>query len=104
MAVEKTMEDKGFWDELEPHQLEDIFHEDDVPLLPIGKKVTETIVRIAIGLVVLMVIAAATVHIPRQINLEFEIRGGGNEYIFQYPEPINIRKKWIASGDSLERG
>lgn len=103
MAADNQVE-KGFWDELEPHQLEDIFHEDDVPLLPIGKRVTENLVRIGILLVVLMVIAAATVQIPRQINLEFEIRGGGNEYIFQYPEPINIRKKWIASGDTLERG
>ncbi len=104
MASDNTVTEKGFWDELEPHQLEDMFLEDDVPLLPISKKVTNNLVRLGLGLVVLMLVAASTVQIPRQVNLDFEIRGGGTENIFQYPEPISIRQKWINSGDTIKTG
>jgi hypothetical protein len=97
-------EKEHFWEKLETHQLENIFHEDDVPLLPIARQTLHRITRLSLVLFVMVFASGFFIVIPREVNLDFELRGGGKETIWQYPEAILIRQHHVRTGEVIEKG
>jgi hypothetical protein len=89
---------------MEPHQYEDIYHEDDVPLRDITKGVSYSMVYFGCGLFSVLLILSVLIRIPREINLPFVLRGGASEQIIQFPEKIYIKEKYVRAGDSIAEG
>ncbi|HAA15329.1 MAG TPA: hypothetical protein DCE41_27990, partial [Cytophagales bacterium] len=99
MAVERR-----YWEDMEPHQLEDIFQEDDVPLRPLGKRITRLLIWGGLVILSVFVVLASTVRIPRYVHLPVRLEGGGPEQRISYPEPITLHAQWVALGDTVQAG
>ena len=89
---------------LEPHQYEDIFQEDDIPLRDISHRSNRFLYYFGIILLVILVLISFLVKIPREVNLVFELRGGSKEKMLQFPQPVYIIEKFIQIGDSIKKG
>lgn len=98
------MESQEPLNELEPHQLEDIFHEDDVPLTNITQGNTRWFKLLGLVLPLLLLILGAVIKIPREVNLTFTLQGGSQELIFQYPQTVYITQQFVQVGDSIQKG
>ena len=92
---------KMFWEEMEPIQLENIFHEDDVPLLSITKNRISALVMIGVVLVVIMFCLGFFVIIPREVQVAFELKGGDSEEIIQFAEPVQIKERHVSMGQTI---
>jgi hypothetical protein len=95
------MEGKEFLDEMESHQYEDIYQSDDVPFQDLSRGIAKKLVYYGIGLFVVVLILSFIIKIPREINLAFELKGGLNETIFQYPELVYIEDFYVQANDSI---
>lgn len=91
-------------DKLQPQQYEDIYKSDDVPFRDVSSGIVKHLVKFGIGLFAILLILSFVVKIPREVNLTFELKGGLNETIFQYPETIYIREFYREANDIVSMG
>ncbi len=77
---------------------------DDVPFRDISKGVARHLIYFGTALFAVLVLLSLIVKIPRELNLPFELRGGLNEIIFQYPEVVYMQHFFVKSGDSVSAG
>lgn len=98
------MEGQKHIDKMKPHQHEDIYKSDDVPFKDLSEGVIQHLVKYGIGLFIVLLILSIIIKIPREVNLDFELKGGLSESIFQYPETIYIQKFYKQTGESVLKG
>ncbi len=91
-------------DTLDPIQYEDIYHENDLPFRDGSQRVVTRLIRFGLGLFAFLVLASFLVRLPREINLPFELKGGQEEAVFQYPEVVYIKQRFKQLGDSVQTG
>lgn len=88
--------------ELAPHQYENILQENDVPLLDVSPAAIRSYIPMAIGFFIIVAVMGFTVRIPQEINLSFVLKGGSNEKIFRYPEPVYVQDIWVHPGEKIQ--
>lgn len=98
------MEDQKHIDKMQSHQYEDIYKTDDVPFKDLSEGVIRHLIIYGIGLFFVLLILSFIVKIPREVNLSFELKGGLNESIFQYPETIYVQNFYKQAGDPVSKG
>jgi multidrug efflux pump subunit AcrA (membrane-fusion protein) len=91
-------------DTLKKHQIDDIYRSDDVPFIDVSKGISKRLVQYGISLFLVLFILSFIIKIPREIHLEFELKGGLNETIYQYPEIIYIEVFYVQANDSIHTG
>lgn len=89
---------------LQPQQYQDIYASDDVPFMDLSKGLVRKFIRYGILLFVVLVILSCVIKIPREVNIPFELKGGSNEIIFQYPEKVYIHKFYKNANESVSIG
>ena len=92
------------FEDLEPHQYQNIYQEDDAPLVDVAKSSLRKVIYGAAGLFLFVVISGFVVSIPRLVKKEFVIKGGFTEQIYQYNESIYVLKKFVEVGDNINQG
>lgn len=80
------------------------FVRDDVPFKDISKGVVRLLIYFGTALFVVLILLSLLIKIPRELNLPFELRGGLNEIIYQYPEVVYMQIFYVKSGDSVNTG
>lgn len=98
------MEVKTKIDNMEAHQYQDIYKSDDVPFTDVSAGIVKHLIKYGIGLFVVLLALSFIIKIPREINLDFELKGGSNETIFQYPETIYIHTFYKQTNDAVNAG
>jgi multidrug efflux pump subunit AcrA (membrane-fusion protein) len=96
------MEDKEFKNSMQPHQYEDIYKSDDVPFQDLSKSVVKKLIWFGVGLFILLIVLSLLIKIPREVNLPFELKGGLEEQIIQYPEQVYIKTAFAQAGDTIK--
>lgn len=89
---------------IEPDQLRDIYFEYDTPLSNVVVLRYKRGIITAILVVFLGLIGSFFYHVPQEVNLAFELKGGGIETILQYDEPIKIIESYASIGDEIKAG
>ncbi|QQS51168.1 MAG: hypothetical protein IPM71_00130 [Bacteroidota bacterium] len=77
---------------------------DDVPFQDISKGIARQLIYFGTALFVILILLSLFIKIPRELNLPFELRGGLNEIIFQYPEVVYLQKYYVKSDDTVNTG
>jgi len=90
--------------DLKPHQYQDLYFEYDEPFVAYKAKKTKYLFYYGILLSLVLLILGFTIKIPREINLAFELKGGIQEAIGQYPDKVFILEKYVNIGDSIQAG
>ncbi|GAB4235580.1 MAG: hypothetical protein Tsb0034_09820 [Ekhidna sp.] len=89
------------FEDLEPHQIGNIYYEDDAPLKDVRVSTLRKVLYWVLVLFLLLILLGSFVKIPRVIKVDFLIKGGLNEYIIKFEEPIFIMQKHVQPGESV---
>jgi len=89
---------------LEPQQYERMYWEEDIPV----KNITKGIGRWLLGMSVLLfagiVMAAAIIKYPDQIEMPFVLRSDQKGDIYTFPFDVYIREVFVQPGQSVQKG
>ncbi|MEM7086725.1 MAG: HlyD family efflux transporter periplasmic adaptor subunit [Bacteroidota bacterium] len=97
--------EKQAYEGLKPHQYEDIFFEEDVPLDDVRDDIKRTWVYYGGAIILLFILLGSFIKIPRQLELGFVIEDKFNsEQIITIDENIIIDSLFVEVGDSVEYG
>ena len=94
-------------EELDPRQYEDIYHEYDEPFSSGEGSIMRRLLYFGITLLLIILLLSIVIKIPREINVEFELRGGSKEIVAQFPDEIYVKDQlvrtdqYVAAGDLI---
>ena len=92
------------FEDLEPQQYQNIYQSEDTPLKNISGQTSRSLIYFGLGLFVVMLVLSLLIHIPREINMPFLLKGGRSELVLQYAHDIFIREKFVSTGQWVEQG
>ncbi len=90
--------------QLMPHQIEDIYDEDDAPIMDFKKKIVRKAAWIAGVIFLLFVGPGIWVKIPKHLNFNFKLNTQEKEFIAQYDQKVFILEKHGSPGQQVAKG
>ena len=91
-------------DGLEPIQYENLYHEDDTPLVDVRTNVLRVAVYLGALLLVGFILLGAFIEIPRHIDVPFELQGNTREHVVQFFDPVYLEQKLVQAGATVREG
>jgi hypothetical protein len=98
------MSEEEMKDQLLPHQFEDIYDEEDAPIMDFRKRILKKFAYIGTGVFILFVLGATFLKIPKHLNFEFTLKTKEKEYIGQFDHKLYVVEKNQTTGTYLEEG
>ncbi|MDW7695851.1 hypothetical protein R9C00_25265 [Flammeovirgaceae bacterium SG7u.111] len=89
---------------LQEHQYKDLYHEDDVPLNNIGKKIAKLLIVYGIVITLISIVISCVVIVPNELDLTFELRGGRTENIIQFQEDLYVKQTYVTVAQPIKKG
>ncbi|ARA93669.1 MAG: HlyD family efflux transporter periplasmic adaptor subunit [Bacteroidetes bacterium] len=89
---------------LEPIQIDDLYHEDDVPLADVRTSALRLLVYAGVGLTALFVLLGSAIRIPRYYQEAFVLKGTQQEQVRQFSYPVFVQERYAEVGSVLEAG
>ncbi|OJJ14082.1 hypothetical protein BKI52_44675 [marine bacterium AO1-C] len=90
--------------DLKSHQYEDIYFEYDEPFTVDKARKTSFLLYYGVGLFVIILVLGFVITIPREIHMQFELTGGLQEKIGQYPDKVFIEQRLVEVGEEVKAG
>ncbi len=90
--------------QLMPHQIENIYDEEDAPIMDFKKKIVRKASWVAGVIFLLFLIAGIWVKIPRHLNFDFKLNTLEKEFIAQYDQKLFILEKHGTPGQRVAKG
>jgi len=90
--------------DLQPQQYADLYQEEELPL---GDLRPRALRRLGYGGLVglgLLLAGAATLPIPLQQNVDFELRGTQPEETYRFPQPVYVQRRLVQAGQQVATG
>lgn len=90
--------------DLESIQIDDLYHEDDVPLADVRTSALRLLVYVGLGLTGLFVLLGTVIQIPRYYQEAFVLKGTQQEQMRQFSYPVFVLERYAEVGTPLEAG
>lgn len=90
--------------DLKPQQYQDIYFEYDEPFTADQAQKTRFLFFYGAGLCIVLLVLGFVITIPREVHMRFELVGGLQEKIGQYPDKIFIEQRFVEVGDQVKAG
>lgn len=98
------MSEEKIEDQLQAHQIEDIYDEEDAPIMDFRKRIIKKFAYIGTVIFILFMLGASFLKIPKHLNFEFTLKTFEKEFIGQYDHKLYIIDKNINTGVFLKQG
>jgi hypothetical protein len=98
------MSEEKYNDKLMPHQIDDIYDEEDAPIMDFRKRILKKFTYIGSVLFVLFILGSSLFTIPKHLNFQFTLKTKQQEFIGQYDHKLFIIEKNEITGSAVKKG
>lgn len=102
--MQEPLNKQSEYEGLEPQQYQRLYWEDDVPVKDLRQGTVMTVLYLSLTLFLILLIVAAFVKYPDQIELPFTLKTIEQESIYKFSFPVFAYDNYIKSGDSVNIG